>query len=949
MPAFLEKLTEHIYANHADGLGNISIVLPNRRAILYIKNHLSQIIKGTTFIPEFYSIEDFVYQCTRLVSSDQLGDQFRLFAIHNELEGKNARSIENFFPFASWMLSDFNEIDMHLVDKDKLYGYLTDTRALTVWNPDGRALSDLEQQYLGFYRSLKTYYVRLNEQLSSEGLAYQGGAFRQLAENIEENATHWPWSMTYFAGFNALTPSEDRIISSLVKEGKAEVIWDADRYYLDNDDQEAGYFLRQYQKSPGKGKQLWIEDNFASGKDLHIVGAPGNTGQLKYAGEILSRIMEERGNLDGTALVLSDESLLLPMLNSIPGQAGKFNVTMGLALNQTPLFSLLDSFISMHRNADRFQELGARRQRTYYRKDLIQLCRHPWFSMLLPADSGETHEDLSDKIRNSKRIFFPPTEIPALLGKPGTELIDFFPEEFNPGSFPALLNNILDRMRRSFIALNETGDHDHHLELEYVFRFRGLVQRLLDLMEHYKSIQTSKTFQLIFKQLSQQERIAFRGEPLAGLQVMGMLETRTLDFDTVIILSVNEGVLPATRLPNSFIPFDIKNEKEFTLPTFRHNNRVFAYHFYRLLQRSSKAYLLYNTESDVLGGGEKSRFITQLQHEGPKYSEKIRISEEVLSIAPPAGYRDTGISVEKDKWVMKLLRQEAEHGFHPSSLSKYIACPLQFYLARIARVEDTEEVEETIDARMLGIVAHESLQTLFKPYLGIPLRKEILNELKQQVDKEVDRQFAQHFHAEEISYGKNYLVVRVARHMLKQFLTRESEWLVDGIDTVLIDLEKPLKTLYDIPGTGKTKFRGTADRIDKIGSQVRIIDYKTGSVKEQKLKWGDWEPLFEDPDYSQAFQLMMYSWLYSREHPAAVLSAGIISLKMPGNGPVTAKPEGKDSISDQSLKEFESRLIKLIRQIFDPAIPFSQTEDENQCRYCSFKEVCNKSTGKTEY
>ena len=659
--------------------------------------------------------------------------------------------------------------------------------------------------------------------------------------------------------------------------------------------------------------------------------------------------MEERGNLDGTALVLSDESLLLPMLNSIPGQAGKFNVTMGLALNHTPLFSLLDSFISMHRNADRFQEIGERRQRTYYRKDLIQLCGHPWFSMLMAGDSGKTPENLSDKIRSSKRIFFPPPEIPALLGEPGSELIEFFPEEFNPGSFPALLNNILDRMRRSFIALNETGDHDHHLELEYVFRFRGLVQRLLDLMEHYNSIQSSKTFQLIFKQLSQQERIAFRGEPLAGLQVMGMLETRTLDFDTVIILSVNEGVLPASRLPNSFIPFDIKNEKEFTLPTFRHNNRVFAYHFYRLLQRSSKAYLLYNTESDVLGGGEKSRFITQLQHEGPKYNEKIRISEEVLSIAPPAGYRHTGISVEKDEWVMKLLRQEAEHGFHPSSLSKYIACPLQFYLARIARVEDTEEVEETIDARMLGIVAHESLQTLFKPYLGIPLRKEILNELKQQVDKEVDRQFAQHFHAEEISYGKNYLVVRVARHMLKQFLTRESEWLVDGIDTVLIDLEKPLKTLYDIPGTGKTKFRGTADRIDMTGSQVRIIDYKTGSVKEQKLKWGDWEPLFEDPDYSQAFQLMMYSWLYSREHPAAVLSAGIISLKMPGNGPVTAKPEGKDTISDQSLKEFESRLTELIRQIFDPAIPFSQTEDENQCRYCSFKEVCNKSTGKTEY
>jgi len=948
MPAFLEKLTEHIYKNHADDLGNISIVLPNRRAILYIKSHLSKIITGTTFIPEFYSIEDFVYKCTGLVSSDQLGDQFRLYAIHCEIEGKDARSIENFFPFASWMMSDFNEIDMHLVDKDKLYGYLSDTRALTVWNPDGSALSEMEQQYLGFYRSLKTYYDRLNEQLHSEGLAYQGKAFRKLAENIWKRMTDWPWRMTYFAGFNALTPSEDRIITALVKEEKAEVIWDADPYYLDNREQEAGDFLRKYQKRPELNNQLWIEDNFAAGKEIRIVGAPGNTGQIKYAAEILGSILEEKGNLDKTALVLSDESLLLPMLNSIPEQAGKFNVTMGLGLTQTPLYTLLDAFVGMHRNADRFQEMGQGRHRTYYRKDLLQFYGHPWFNIMLGQDQKDT-QNAADMIRSSKRVFLPSSEVMQLLGESGKALTSLFPDQFATGSFPGLINTILDRLRASFIALNEKDEHDHHLDLEYIFRFKGLLQRMQDLMERFNSIRDSKTFQLLFKQLSQQERIAFRGEPLAGLQLMGMLETRTLDFDTVIVLSANEGILPATRMPNSFIPFDIKNEKEFMLPTFRHNNKVFAYHFYRLLQRSSRAYILYNTESDVLGGGEKSRFIAQLQHEGPKYSENIRIREELLTISPPAGYRDTGISIEKDEWVMKLLQKEAEAGFHPSSLSKFIACPLRFYLARIARVEDTEEIEETIDARMLGIVAHESLQELYKPYLNLALSSESIKSLKKLVDKEVDRQFARHFHVEEINYGKNYLVVEVVRHMLKQLLDREAEWLAEDSATMLISLEKHMKTTYDIPGTGKVKFRGTADRIDSKDSSVRIIDYKTGSVKEQKLRWTDWDKLFADPDYSQAFQLMMYSWLYHREHPGRVPSAGIVSLKMPGNGPIMIKAGGKEVMDDQALEEFESKLIELIRKIFDPQLAFSQTEDEKQCRYCNFKEICNKSQGKTDF
>ncbi len=949
MPAFLEKLTEHIYSTHKDGLGNTCIVLPNRRAILYIKSYLAGILKKTTFLPEFYSIEDFVSKSSGLIITDPLGDQFSLYALHCELEGENARNIEEFFPYAAWMLSDFNEVDQYLVNRESLYTHLTDDRALKLWNPDGRPLTDFEKQYLEFYRSIQQYYDGLNRMNSDRGMAYQGQAFRQLAENIEEKAKGWSWDKVIFAGFNALTPSEEKITEHLLKIGKAETYWDADAYYVNNKDQEAGHFLRKYFRDLDKEDPKWLEDNYTN-KRVHIVGVPGNTGQIKYAGEILQKLVKEKGSLDRTALVLSDESLLLPMLNSIPEEAGKFNVTMGLALKHTPLYSLIDTILSMQRNTERFEEVKSGKQRAYYSKDLLRLVCHPWFRMLLPEDQEDQVNSINGRIRDSNRIFFPAGSIKDLFGETESEQITLlFPEHASPDNMLETLSNLVSILRNRFIGLREKGGRDFGLELEYLFRFSNLFQRLQDLMKTYKTISTLRTLQMVFRQLAQQERIAFRGEPLQGLQVMGTLETRTLDFDTVIMLSVNEGTLPSARMPNSFIPFEIKNY--FKLPTYRHNNQVFAYHFYRLLQRSSNAYLLYNAESGALGGGEKSRFITQLQHEGPKYNPGLEITEELLSISPPAVIRNTSIAVEKDESVLYQLRKEAEKGFHPSSLSMYIKCPLQFYMARLAGIRDSDELEETIDAKTLGIVVHETLRKLIGEHLGQKLNKEVFREFKKETKAEVGRQFSRFYHEDDISYGKNYLVVNVAVHMLDQIFDREAQWLSVGDELVVSALEQEFSTLLKLGNSGQVKFRGTVDRIDRMDGLIRILDYKTGGVDTAKLKAGDLDKLFSDPEHSQAFQLMMYAWLYHKEHPETTsLSAGIISLKMPGNGPAMIISKGSSSIIDeQMLKNFEEKLIGLIQDILDPSVPFEQTGDEDRCKYCNFREICNKSLGKNDF
>ena len=949
MPAFLKKLTEQIYNSHKERLGEICIVLPNRRAILYIKNYLSGMLEKTSFLPEFYSIEDFVARGSGLVMTDPLRDQFSLYMLHRELKGEHARSMEEFFPYAAWMLSDFNEIDMYLVDRDQLYTFLSDAKAMALWNPDGRPLSDFEKQYLDFFRSIKQYYDGLNDLLSQKDMAYPGRAFRHLAEHIEEKAAGWSWDHLIFAGFNALTPAEEKIITYLLKAGKADLFWDADKYYVNDPVQEAGYFMRKYFKTLDREEPRWLEDHFSGQKDIHVIGVPQNIGQLKYAGEILSKLAEEKGSLDHTALVLSDESLLLPMLNSIPERAGKFNVTMGMALKHTPLYSLLDTILSMHRSADSFSRMRNTDQRSFYSKDLIRLVSHPWFGMLLPADRQEFITDMGDRIRASNRIFFPYGQIKALFDEADALMLEaLFPSKTDPGSMQAALSSLMLLLRQRFIGLRENGKKDYGLELEFIFRFGSLMQRLQGLIQDYGTITSMKTLQMVFRQLSQQERIAFRGEPLEGLQVMGMLETRTLDFETVIMISVNEGTLPASKMPNSFIPYDIK--EQFGLPTYRHNNAVFAYHFYRLMQRAKDVYLLYNTEAGALGGGEKSRFITQLQHEGPKYNPGLSITEQLLSMPPQPGSRNTAIVIEKKGEVIQLLKEEAEKGFHPSSLNKYIDCPLQFYLSRLVKVEEADELEETIDARTLGIVIHETLRFLLEQHLDKPLDKAVFDHLKKQIDQEVARQFRKFYHDDDISYGKNFLIVSVARHMLRQLFEREADWLADGREVVLTGLEKGLSTVLETEKIGRIRFKGNIDRIDQSGHMARILDYKTGGVNPAKLKPGSWDEMFTNPENSQAFQLMMYAWLYDKNHPGdAGLSAGVISLRAPGKGPAMFKPPGADAIDTGVLETFENELVKLMTRIFDPGVPFVQTEDETRCKYCSFKEICNRSLSKNEY
>ncbi|MCK5839550.1 MAG: PD-(D/E)XK nuclease family protein, partial [Bacteroidales bacterium] len=378
---------------------------------------------------------------------------------------------------------------------------------------------------------------------------------------------------------------------------------------------------------------------------------------------------------------------------------------------------------------------------------------------------------------------------------------------------------------------------------------------------------TVSNLRSIYKQVVGASSIPFYGEPLKGLQVMGMLETRTLDFENIILLSVNDDIIPSGRSMNSFIPFDVK--WEFKLPTYRDRNAIFAYHFYRLLQHGKRIFLLYNTESDSLGGGEKSRFITQLLHELPIYNPEIKITEKLFHLLPQKESRDFTITIEKDDQIIEMLLEKAEKGLSPSSLNVYRNCSLQFYFQYIARLRDIDEVEETIEAATLGTVVHEVMRELYYPYIDNVLTPEMVTKMISEVASITDKAFKQHYKGGDLQHGKNLLIVNVARRIITNYLKKEILFLESigkkGNLLTIIHLEEPLDTIFSVDiGDSKieVKIKGTTDRIDKQADVYRVIDYKTGSVKPGDLKIKEWESMESDPRSDKSFQVLTYAYLF---------------------------------------------------------------------------------------
>jgi CRISPR/Cas system-associated exonuclease Cas4 (RecB family) len=465
--------------------------------------------------------------------------------------------------------------------------------------------------------------------------------------------------------------------------------------------------------------------------------------------------------------------------------------------------------------------------------------------------------------------------------------------------------------------------------------------------------------QVIIKQVVAASTVPFYGEPLKGLQVMGVLETRTVDFKNIIMLSANEGLLPGSKLTNSFLPADIRNH--FGLPGYQEKNAIFAYHFYHLMQRCENAWLIYNTESDELGGGEKSRFITQMMHELPLWNQAIAVSQVTVETPISKSSADFEINIEKSPSILKRLGERAsnpERGFSPSRLNVYLTCSLQFYFTEILAIKEAEEVDDTIDAMQLGTVVHKVLEQLFNPYLGINLAADHFSKMKSFAESYVEQAFSELLPEYDFSTGKNALLIQVAKRLVINYLKSESDFVANEAKANrqlrVLALEHKMRSEIDFSklqsGTvpSKVYLNGTADRIDILGDVTRIIDYKTGNVDEKTLKLKSVDSLPEGKKQGMSFQLMMYAWLLTHDKSDQNLAgkraivSGISGLRSYKKGLQMVAVNGISELGVDQLNAITEVLKTIFIRLFNKDEQFTQTTDTDSCKYCTFKSICNR-------
>ena len=915
MKSFLEEVIEEVHLKYGS-LEEIIFVLPSKRAGTFLRNSIGKIATKTAFAPEIYSIETFIEKIANLGYANNTEQLFHLYESYLKTTREEP---ENFYAFSKWgqtLLQDFNEIDRYLVDSKAIFSHLSAIKEINHWSlQEGK--TKMITDYLQFWNNLPQLYETFNTSLLAKGLGHQGLVYRRATEQLKTYLGTKPSAIHVFIGFNALNTAESKIIQEILETTPSEIHWDIDPYFLEDNIHDAGHFIRQHFKTwncllnkPKKG----VKENYLEKKNIQIVGLPKNVTQAKYVGHLLETIQgTNKDTLKNTAVVLGDETLLNPIMNSVPEAIEGVNITMGYPLHNSPLASFFTQFFELYLNKD---------PQGWYFQDLLNFLSHPYTKIYLTQEDVDGSYILSEAIKSKNWSYVSHEKIHSVIPSEITNIHNlFFKENVSVSAFLDICSKVILGLKDPF----KTGAQD--LGMEYLYRFHELFNQLNELVRQYPYISDLRSLISLYRELLSSETLDFRGEPLKGLQIMGMLESRNLDFETVILTSVNEGILPSGKSNNSFLPFDLKIA--FGLPTYKEKDAVYTYHFYRLLQRAKHVYILYNTEPDVLEGGEKSRLIAQL------LTDKNRSKDITELVAAPEIKTSPkkSCTIPKDGTLMQKIKELAEKGFSPSSLTNYIRNPIDFYKRSILKIDDVNEVEENVAANTFGTIVHDALEELYIPYIGQNLTKEALDSMFPLIKGVVKKHFVLNYADGDISRGKNLIAYNVVLQYIENFIKSELEE-IKGHQIKILGLEEGWNTQLAIKGLNfPVTLKGKLDRIDERDGILRIIDYKTGKVTSKDVEVYDWDELITNYDFSKAFQLLCYAFMYNSKKPIQKLEAGIISFKNLREGLLlfATKPKkgdrNKDTlITQETIALFDTALQTLILEICNPDIPFVEKE-----------------------
>ncbi|GAB3222439.1 PD-(D/E)XK nuclease family protein [Hymenobacter seoulensis] len=977
---FLTRMARELVAKYGPSgeLSDLVVVVPTRRAVVYLQNELSLAAEAGVAVwsPRIAAMEDYMVELAGVQVEEPIALQLLLFEILRDIDPK--LDFDQFVGWSGLLVQDFSSLDQNLASPKKVFEYLSQAKALERWDLGAEpAPQSTTAAYFRFWDDLEKVYWRLRRRMEQSHLAYPGLAYRlavnRVQDRLEKDET---LPQHVFIGLGLLSKAEERLIRLLRKAHRAEVFFDADAFYLERGSpNRAGQHLREYQELfdlPWENFGGPAELLRGLPREVRFVGVANASMQGKVAGQLLaeSRRLNPKAKV---AVVLPDETLLLPVLHGLPLDAvPEYNVTMGLNFQSTPLFNLVDLLFEVHLTGVRegSPETGYGIPR-YHHLAVSKLLQHPFlrrYQQWLDKQEDPTYHGLLDHVCRTivkRHAVLLPAEELVELGR-GHELLH---------ALFATWNNCDDIIAACYTLINllKQAYQDQHsaIEAEYLYLFFTLVKRLdsvFDCREQRLSVRSFRRF--LYEQMKA-TRLPFSGEPIADVQVMGLLETRALDFDHIIILSCNENVLPAPKRHSSLFPYDVLTT--FQLPTYADHEAATAHQFWRLLQRARQIDLLH-----ILPGaegtrtGERSRFLLQIENDlavqnpGLVLRDLTVTSAEPEATEPPthagasaleASNETTDLVLEKDAGMLLALRGVLTKGLSPTGLNQYLNCSLQFYFQRVARFRENDEVEEALGPDGFGTVVHEALEDLLGPFqqnqqpitaTDIPgLVKLAPIMVAKALRREED---GRHARADE---GLNHVLGQVASQLVRRYLESLLEQ-PDALPLLIQSQEEALQTTVYVPLPSGEKLPvslvGFADRVDQLpDGRLRVVDYKTGMVEKyhlQLLKRGEGpaeavQRLLTDatPAADKVRQLWLYRFLLAQGgRPAA--DAAIISLRNLGAGPMSADMSFLTADGQDFVQHSEQLLSQLVNRILDPEEPIRKTDDQDKCQYCPYKGIC---------
>ena len=943
--AFIQNIIDYIFKNYDLSKDIVEVVFPNKRASIHFKRQIVSQLSKTSWMPITSSIQQAMEKWSGLHLVDSLDVALELMSI-NDKDANNKVLKQNFFGLASQMAKDFDEIDQYKVDAKNLFESLNEVKIIENYTFSEYTLSNedsykAQSKYLQFFSSLINYYSALRLNLFSRKVGYYGMITRCLSElPTDELVKRIDGKKIVFAGFNALTTTEEDVVVRLVENGNAVMLWDLDEYYINDKKQEAGRFANDFfaKHQNLAGKKDYDNEHHGisfignalstAEKEINVISVSGSSVQANA----LQLMMEKREN---SVVVLADEALLIPTLNSLPDSVGEINVTMGYPFANTPLYGFIDQiFRFQHSLSDSKIDLWP--LASFCDADFIKLVFNgkDYDSLMSWLKDKQSSSDLSLHVKDFSSIGISDDnqedgaseDLARFLTLSSTKWIDS----------KDCIENLKSILR---VSLQKIKDESYFVKNQISVAGKVL-NKVESLIKKYDSVEILD-LQMLILQIGREMSIAMKGEA-DGLQVMGLLETRNLDFDVVNMLSVNEGVIPKNKNSNSLIPYDVR--KYYNLPTYNQQQAVYAYHFYRLLHNAKKINLFYNSLSDSSGLGEPSRFIRQIEYELVKKNPKVKLQHFQYK-SPIINLKSNIISVDKDDTMLKKITK-----LSPTSISTYLRCSLQYYWKYIMNI-NCDEVNEEIQMNVIGSIIHNTLDELYRNFGNeIVTESKFLEVRSQYLDKCYQNALRNNnFRNGLPKTGFNSIIASVIDTMISRFLDNEHNIVKENSLRILCT-EKELSFHLN-----NVELHGFADRIDLLNDKLRVIDYKTGSVNPYDVSISANAKQLQDM-HDKSIQLIMYKYLFIKMLNSNALGLdealiahieeenivpGIIALQKMSNGVFELKVNNADLANDFEA-QCDIMFEQLISDIFDKNNPFTQTDDTKVCGYCGFRNICKR-------